>query len=160
MRRVRVSWAERGVTWLSALVLACGSTASLRSQTVERRFLVTERAVDTERGTIGLCVALDRIDRQTVWWWQPGGSGSSCATRSTGGSLAPSPYPGVLEYPATVSQSNDGAVVVSVLFSMIAGGFRELRLEVEPNRIRVVGTDNWIPLLPRVDLNLPLEARR
>ena len=160
MRRVWANRWDAGLILLTALAMACGS-ASVRSQTVELRYLVTERAIDTERGSIGLCVAFDPLHRQTVWWWQPGGAGSGCATRSTDSRDARA-YPGVLEYPANVSQSRDGALLVSFRLGTHdqREPFREIRLEVERDKVRLTGTEAWIPLQRRADLNLPLEPRR
>jgi hypothetical protein len=53
---------------------------TIQSRAPEPRYLVSERPIDVGLGPWGLCVALDPLDRQRVWWWEPGASG--CRSRS------------------------------------------------------------------------------
>src|SRR5438552_10136555 len=70
---------------LVSVVLAATLFASRASaQTPERRFLTT--ATPLAVGIVTpLCIAVDTLHADRVWWWQPGNQG--CRSRSTGPGL-------------------------------------------------------------------------
>jgi hypothetical protein len=152
MKRGCAKRTKAGVVLLAALVATtCASTPSpSSSRAPEPRYLVSERPIDVGLGPWGLCVAVDPLDRQGVWWWEPGASG--CRSRSTG--------PGVFAADrATVSPSGrDGSIAVSfrVQTHSEREPYREVRLVLERGSMWG-GAEERIPLQRRVDLNLPLE---
>src|SRR5438552_5104087 len=99
---------------LSLAVLACSAT----SQSMVPRYITSASPIEY------LCVAVDPLQKDGVWWWQSFTSG--CATRSTG--------PGVFKADqATVSHATRSTVVITFRVGMhsTTEPFREIHLVIE-----------------------------
>ena len=132
---------------LFGLVLAgCGFTSE--SQFSVPRYVVTDRPIDVGVGP-GLCVAVDQVDPQGVWWWQPGGPG--CVSRSTG--------PGVFHAEeARVSQSaQSGPIAISFRLGThsMTRPFVDVRLVLENGDLRAFESGVRVPTHRRNDLDVP-----
>ena len=126
--------------------VACRSACQSRPSVP--RYVVTASPIDVGVGT-GLCVAVDPLDQDGVWWWEPGASG--CPSRSTG--------PGVFHAEhATVSQSaKSGLVALSfrVQTHSETRPFVDVKLVVEDGDMRAVETGARVPIHRRNDLDVP-----
>ena len=142
-----LAWSMCTAVWLVAWAPVAPSS---QSRAGDAGYLVSEHAIDVGVGP-RLCVAVNPLDPNGVWWWQPGRSG--CASRSTG--------PGVFAADrATVSPpGRDGSVAVSFRLQTHSQRepYREIRLILERDSIRVAGAEPRTPLRRRVDLNPPEE---
>jgi hypothetical protein len=95
----------------------------------------------------GLCVAVDPLDREGVWWWEPGASG--CSSRSTGPNVFHAEQ-------ATVSLSaQSGPVALSFRLQThsAARPFVDVRLVLENGNMRVIETGAQVPIRQRSDLD-------
>jgi hypothetical protein len=109
---------------------------------------VTQNTIDVGEG-IGLCIAVDPVDPQGVWWWMPGASG--CSSRSSG--------PGVVHAEqATVTRAKPQA---STALSFRLGThsatrpFIDVRLIVEDGRMWALETGAQVSLETRGNLEVP-----
>ena len=126
--------------------LACRSASESRPSVP--RYVVTASPIAVGVGT-DLCIAVDPLDQDGVWWWEPGAS--DCSSRSTG--------PGVFHAElATVSHSaQSGPVELSfrVQVHSATRPFVDVRLVVEDGDMRAVETGARVPIHRRNDLNVP-----
>jgi hypothetical protein len=120
----------------------------LQSQAPER-YVVTASPINVGVVSGRLCIAVDPLDRQGVWWWEPGRSG--CSSRSTG--------PGVFhaQQAAVSSPSSSGAIEISFRMPLhsTASPFADVRLVLEGGGIRAVASGARVPTERRNDLNVP-----
>ena len=132
---------------LGCALVACGSACE--SQPSAPHYAVTATAIDVGVGPQGLCVAVDPVDRQGVWWWEPGRSG--CASRSTG--------PGVFHAEeARVSQSaQSGPIDISFRLGThsTTRPFVDVRLVLESGDLRAMESGAHVPTQQRHDLDVP-----
>jgi len=137
-------------------LLACGSVAcrsASLSQSSLPRYAVTASPIDIRVGP-GLCVAVDPLDREGVWWWEPGVSG--CSSRATG--------PGVFhaEHAAVLQSARSGPVAFSFRLQTHSATrpFVDVRLVVEDGDMRAVETGARVPIRRRNDLDVTEVAVR
>lgn len=112
------------------------------------RYVVTNSPIDVGVGT-DLCVAVDPINHEGIWWWEPGTPG--CASRSTG--------PGVFHAEnAAVSQLAQ-AGPVTLRFRLpthsVTHPFVDVRLLMEDDGLRDVETGARVRVQRRNDLDVP-----
>ena len=131
-------------------LLACGPVAcrfASQSQPSVPRYAVTASPIDIGVGS-GLCVAVDPLDREGVWWWEPGASG--CSSRSTG--------PGVFhaEHATVLQLAQSGPVALSFRLQTHSATrlFVDVRLVVEGGDMRAVETGARVPIRRRNDLDV------
>jgi len=123
---------------LSLAVLACSAT----SQSMVPRYITSASPIEY------LCVAVDPLQKDGVWWWQSFTSG--CATRSTG--------PGVFKADqATVSHATRSTVVITFRVGMhsTTEPFREIHLVIEGDSMHSIASGAGVPVVRRDNLDVP-----
>ena len=117
-------------------LLACGQVgcrSASQPQPSVPRYAVTASPINVGVGS-GLCVAVDPLDREGVWWWEPGMSG--CSSRFTGHGVFHAER-------ATVSQAaQSGSVAFSFRLqtNSATSTFVDVRLVIEDGGMRAVET--------------------
>jgi hypothetical protein len=161
--KVLMPWQETGgpipsvgarSAWLwvaGAALLGCQSPQPLPPAV--KSYLATERTIDVGVGP-RLCVAVDLSDPAGVWWWQPGSSG--CGSRSTGPGLF---HPeGATVRPS--AQNGVHEIVFTVGTHSATRPFVDVRLLVDRGTLKVAGSTESVPLVPRSHLEIPEKAGR
>jgi hypothetical protein len=142
--------ARRSTALAVALVLSL-SPLACRKELPAGRYLVTATPIDLGVGSRhpGLCVAIDPMDAEGVWWWEPGHEG--CATRTSG--------PGVFRpQRVTVTRAESGAIAAKFALQPLLVGPRELTLSIRDGEFHVAGSEVRIAVDGRNDLEIPLVA--
>ena len=136
------------IALLGAALIGCQSTSQGRPSVP--RYLVTDSPIDVGDG-IRLCLAVDTSEQDGVWWWEAGGSGLGCASRSTG--------PGVFHAEeAKVSQTtptSPTALGFRLATHSASRPFIDVRLVLEGGRMRAMESGARVPVQRRKDLDVP-----
>jgi hypothetical protein len=134
------------VCLILALVLAQSAC-----QSAARRYIVTVTPIDVGLSP-GLCVGVDRTDRQGVWWWEAGDH--DCSSRSTG--------PGLFHPEDATVAHVAGGRQMRVTFRLPTHSFSrpsvDVQLAVEAAEVRSIETGSRAPIEYRRVLDIP-EAR-
>lgn len=132
---------------LHSIEVVAFAALPLQSQAPER-YVVTASPINVGVASGRLCIAVDPVDRQGVWW-EPGRSG--CSSRSTG--------PGVFhaQQAEVSSPSPSGAIEISFRMPLhsTASPFADVRLVLERGGIRAAASGARVPTERRKDLNVP-----
>jgi hypothetical protein len=97
------------------------------------RYIVTDTPINLGIGP-GVCIAADPLDREGVWWWEPGAKG--CSGRSTGPGLFHAEH-------ATVEQlerSGPVALAFRLPTHSTQRPFKDVRLLIEGDSMHAVDT--------------------
>jgi hypothetical protein len=140
--------------FLLLLVLSLGACRTLAPAVP--RYIVTLTPVSLGGGDPGrhpgLCIAVDPVDAQGVWWWQPGPSG--CSSRITG----PTVFRAHL---ATVTTATDsGATEVGFQVPVMEGPPREFKLVLHDASMRVVASGERVSTERRSAIDIPFAFGR
>ena len=130
----------------ASVVLAVGLPLMAQARD---RYVVTARPIDVGVASQGLCVAVDPLDGQGVWWWEPGRSG--CSNRSTG--------PGIFkaEHAQVARPAPSGEIDVSFRIQLhsTTSPFADVRLVLDGGRLRAVVPGVQVATESRKDLDIP-----
>lgn len=135
------------VCLLAFSLVACRPVSP--SQPSVARFLVTDSPIDVGLGPRGLCVAVDPVDPQGVWWWGPGASG--CGSRSTG----PGVFHGQEAKIAQSTQTGRTDIRFRLPTHSATRPFIDVHLIVEDGNMRALESGDRVALLRRNNLELP-----
>jgi hypothetical protein len=115
-------------------------------------YLVTTEPLDVGVRSRGLCIAVNADDPSGVWWWEPGGSGSGCSSRSTGPSVF---------HAERASVATRGRDVFDVSFRLQLharpgdADYSDIRLRIEDDAMRAIRSGARVRVGRRTDLNVP-----
>ena len=145
-----LAWA---ICLVSSSFVLCGCQSSSSPKPLPR-YIVTAVPLDISGNGVGLCIAIDPVDANGVWWWQPGPSG--CTTSILG------PVPVMRAEGAQVNAfDNAGSIEVGFkvqLRSLTATGladYREVKLTVKDDTMQLAGSTARIATERRHDLKIP-----